>query len=359
MPLGGLLPYNDIGGLMGTPGINPMEQGMLPPEAQQQIQNRTLMSLGLNMLANSGPSLTPTSLGQVIGQSGQQALSTGDQLRQKAIQGALLRRRVSQEDREQRRQEQLRDRFSEAFDERGALKPEAIPRIAEVDPKTAMDLYRRQSGGQPASVEEFLFFQNLPEGKRDEFMNLKRGGKIVDVAGVPHLIGPDNQATPLSDLGSEAGAAATLKQAAARGSASGQAEVETEEEISKLANRESQLTRILQDPNFESAVGPIDALTGRMGEALGTEEGVLGGEVQRLANSLVREAASTWKGAISEKELELFRESVPSRSNSPATWRSWFENEYLPMKRRAEQRLGQLQGQGESGGGNVVNWDKL
>lgn len=68
----------------------------MPPEAQQQIKNRTLLSLGLNMLANSGPSLTPTSLGQVIGQSGIQALSAGDQLRKRALEGALLRRKMAQ-----------------------------------------------------------------------------------------------------------------------------------------------------------------------------------------------------------------------------------------------------------------------
>ncbi len=132
-----------------------------------------------------------------------------------------------------------------------------------------------------------------------------------------------------------------IKQAAAQGSAQGSeisAAQKGSEDLDSLINEIEDT--IFSNPHFGGAVGPLDALTGRIGEGMGTEEGVLGGQVERLANRLVLDIADKWKGAISEKELQFFKDSVPGRSSSPETWKRWFRDELLPRRRKIE-RLAQ------------------
>lgn len=126
------------------------------------------------------------------------------------------------------------------------------------------------------------------------------------------------------------------KQAAAEGTAQGQAMTAAKERLGTVQNTASQLEAMMADPNFDASVGFIDQFTGRIGEKFGSEEGVLGGQVTRMANQLVTDAVSAWKGAISERELDFFKESVPGRGSSASTWRHWYQNEFLPRQRLVE-----------------------
>ena len=125
-----------------------------------------------------------------------------------------------------------------------------------------------------------------------------------------------------------------IKRSGASGSAQGAATTAAQESLAGMESTEAQLQEILHDPEFSQAVGLVDAFTGRVGEALGTKQGVLGGQAERLANQLVVDAVSNWKGAISEKELDFFLKSAPGRASSPETWSHWFHKEYLPRKER-------------------------
>ncbi len=126
-----------------------------------------------------------------------------------------------------------------------------------------------------------------------------------------------------------------IKQAAAQGSAQGSG-ISTAQagklDLESLINEIEDT--IFNNPHFGGAVGPLDAITGRIGEGMGTEEGVLGGQVERLTNRLVLDIADKWKGAISEKELQFFKDSVPGRSSSPQTWKRWFRDELLPRHKK-------------------------
>lgn len=127
-----------------------------------------------------------------------------------------------------------------------------------------------------------------------------------------------------------------VSQSKTEGKAEGAAITAAKEGLAGMKVQEAQLERMFADPNFSQSVGPIDAVTGRIGEWFGSDQGVLGGEVQRVVNALVTQAVSNWKGAISEKELDFFLDSVPSRGSSDETWKSWYQNEYMPRRRLME-----------------------
>ena len=133
-----------------------------------------------------------------------------------------------------------------------------------------------------------------------------------------------------------ADSAATIKRAEAQGGAEGREITAAQKQLGALETQEAQLVKMMGSEDFEGAVGPLDAVTGRIGEAFGSDEGVLGGQVQRQANALVTEFVRDWKGAISERELDFFLNSVPGRGSSPETWRRWFQEEYLPRKELAK-----------------------
>lgn len=175
--------------------------------------------------------------------------------------------------------------------------------------------------GDPSVLERYESFGTVDLGGGRKGVLDRTTGQVV--------------AEPVSADEFQAGVRDT-KAAAATGTAQGSAQTAAAEQFASLSETASQLERLFADPNFAGAVGPLDAITGRIGEWMGTEEGVLGGEVQRLTNKLVTDAVSAWKGAISEKELQFFKESVPGRGSSPATWKHWYEFEFLPRLERVK-----------------------
>lgn len=132
----------------------------------------------------------------------------------------------------------------------------------------------------------------------------------------------------------------SAKSAAASGSAEGSAVTAAQVELEGLNRLDSQLQNMMSNPDFDASVGAVDNLTGRIGQLWGSEEGELGAQASRLMTELITQAASTWKGAISERELDLFINSAPSRSTSANGWRKWYQEEFLPRKRQIERTAG-------------------
>ena len=60
--------------------------GISPEKLRQQQQTQGLLSAGLNMLAASGPSAQPRSLGQIIGQGGMAGIQAYQEAGERAIQ---------------------------------------------------------------------------------------------------------------------------------------------------------------------------------------------------------------------------------------------------------------------------------
>lgn len=70
--------------------------GLDPEKIRQQQQMQGLLSAGLNILAASGPSAQPRSLGQIIGQGGMAGLQAYEQAGEQAIQGGVQKLKIGE-----------------------------------------------------------------------------------------------------------------------------------------------------------------------------------------------------------------------------------------------------------------------
>lgn len=220
--------------------LNPEAYGLLGPGDQSMgllggmsPQREALLQMGLAMLTNSGPSAQPKSFGQILGQGGMAGLDSYNKGRQIAIQNAMAKRQMARQDRDE----------------------------ARSDRRLELDEMRLGMGSDdPASVATYKYYTSLdtPEQKAD-FMNLLRGGKVVDVGGVPHLIGADNKAIPLSTLDEEVTGKEAVAAAGSRGQAVGGAQGEAiaelpaaELEVEKFT---SLIDNVITHPGLPGVVG--------------------------------------------------------------------------------------------------------
>lgn len=221
MPLGaGLLQPQEGGGLLDPYSLS---QGQ-----KDSIRNKTMMSLGLGLLANSGPSLTPQSLGQNIGRAGMQALSQGDAARSQAIQENVLKRQMQKEG-------ALGDAAGQFYADNPAL-----AEVAKIDPQYAMQLAQRMQSGDPAAVRETEWFLQQSPEIQEQHMALKRSPQVVEFGGNRYIQTP-NGLQQVSTLDEEASAVETTKEAGARGQARGKIEEEA------AASTRVRLPQILED----------------------------------------------------------------------------------------------------------------
>lgn len=95
---------------------------------------------------------------------------------------------------------------------------------------------------------------------------------------------------------------------------------------------------LINDPNFEGAVGPIDQYTASAGAAMETKEGLLNKKALRASKKLVQDAASALSGSISDADLLLLEQSAPSVGDSAGVWRDWYETEYKPLIERSKRK---------------------
>lgn len=95
-------PFNR-GGLLDMVLPSPLD-----PQDRASAQQHTLMNFGLGLLAQSGPSTTPVSLGQAIGRSGLQALGAMSQYEQDLLRTKLIKAKLIEDNRRQQAEEKLR-----------------------------------------------------------------------------------------------------------------------------------------------------------------------------------------------------------------------------------------------------------
>lgn len=131
--------------------------GLLSPEIESQIRNQQMLSLGLGLLQGSGPSLTPTSFGQVLGNAGMQSMSQGESLRDRAIQQALLGRKIAQEDNDKKRKDAALNSASKY------VQPELRDAFSN-DAQTALQAAQLMTAGQPEPKYQIID-TTLPDGR--------------------------------------------------------------------------------------------------------------------------------------------------------------------------------------------------
>jgi hypothetical protein len=133
--------------------VDPMG-GLLSPEMQAQVKNQTLLSLGLGLMQGAGPSFTPTSLGQVLGQAGQGAMQTGQSLTDRAVAQALRGRQLAKEQSEE-------DRLKRARESAAGAVPANLRDSFMLDPATA----QAAAGLAPQPTKpDFVKDFKLPDG---------------------------------------------------------------------------------------------------------------------------------------------------------------------------------------------------
>lgn len=262
-----------------------------------------LLGAAFSLLESSGPSLTKIGTGQALGRAGMAGL----QMRNQAAENEFNRR------------------YKEA--QMGQMsKNNGI--ISDLTP----------GNYTPESLA--AFYQDYQTNMKPNYSLLKESVNQFRAGGVTYVMGADGKPVALVDPSVAAQNAGDISAAQAAGASAGEAQSKAKQGLPAVQGLEDQLVRIMADPKFDSSVGMIDQFTGKVGEAFGSKEGVLGGEAERIGNQLVVDFAEKWKGAISDKELKLFKDSVPGRGSSAQTWRHWYQNEFLPMKQRAETAAG-------------------
>lgn len=132
--------------------------GLLSQDAQSGINNQSLMNFGLNMLANSGYSATPRSFGEIVGQSGMQALQQRQSLTDRAIEQALRGRQLAKDQAEENRMKRAREAAS-------ATIPANLRDAFAADPETAINAAKlAEAAAGPKPDLQFVKDFKLPDG---------------------------------------------------------------------------------------------------------------------------------------------------------------------------------------------------
>lgn len=122
--------------------------------AQEQARNNALLMAGLQGLMASGPSLTPTSFGQILGQAGMTGLTAYDESMRGAERSALQGMELDQLRQQQQADEAFKAALPEVF-KGGQINYPALQQLALVYPERVgqvMQAYRSAQPPQPAAV---------------------------------------------------------------------------------------------------------------------------------------------------------------------------------------------------------------
>ena len=127
-----------------------------------------------------------------------------------------------------------------------------------------------------------------------------------------------------------------INRAGAQGSAEGTAITAAQKGLAEIKTQGGVLKKMMDSPAFPGAVGNVDRFTGTVGAWFGADEGMLGNQVTRQVTTLVAQAAVSWKGAMSDREMDLFKAGVPGPGSHPDEWKKWYAEEFLPKQRLME-----------------------
>jgi hypothetical protein len=237
-----------MGGLLG-PSQN--YGGLLNPQDEANAQNQARMALFSNLLASSGYSNQPTSIGQALGgamNAGRQAQSDG---LQSALQAQLMRSQIAKNERPNL------PTSAEEFEYFKNLSPED---------QAIFNSMKAKAG--PAAIQEFEYFKQLPTEDQQTYIKLQRQPtvpKVVMIGNVPHLVDPvTGTRTPLSTLEQEATGAGAVAAATAGGKVEGETTSTAKFDLPRIEDNASQtltlLDRLKNHPGRKMATGASSAI---------------------------------------------------------------------------------------------------
>lgn len=163
--------------------------------AQQSAFNNALLMAGLQGLISSGPSLTPTSTGQIIGQAGMAGLGAyGDALAQAEEQG--LR---GMEFAELQKEQQANEAFNAALPEifkNGKIDYQSLQRLALVNPERTgqvIQAYKSAQPPRPAAPKTAIREITNEQGQKVTVLLNEGTGEIIRQIGGAIGVAPDYQ----------------------------------------------------------------------------------------------------------------------------------------------------------------------
>lgn len=120
--------------------------GLDPEKIRQQQQMQGLLSAGLNILAASGPSRTPTSLGQIIGQGGAAGLQAYQEAGQRAIETGVQGLKIAEIKKKFEDERKIRELSSNLYTPEGTINQNTLRQLSVIAPDRAKSLIDIQTG---------------------------------------------------------------------------------------------------------------------------------------------------------------------------------------------------------------------
>jgi hypothetical protein len=184
--------------------------------------------------------------------------------------------------------------------------------------------------------ESFARFQET--GNAADLVRYERIRTFKDADGMTHRYdaATGQEFGAFQEVGDVASNKREINRSAAQGSAEGSAITAAQRGLGDLKTQGAILKKMMDSPEFPGAVGNVDRFTGAVGAWFGSDEGALGNQVKRQVTTLVAQAAVSWKGAMSDREMELFMAGVPGAGSHHDEWRKWYDEEFLPKQRLME-----------------------
>lgn len=291
-----------LGGLLGAPSSY---GGLLSPEDQKAAQQRALMAMGAQLMAASGPSQAPVSVGQALAP----ALMAGQQAQQQygndMLQAMLLRTKLQQAKQGPRQPSDVQSyEYAKAAGYKGTF--EDWKRVGSAQPQ------------ETADVQNWKFFNQLTEGQRKQWLAMQRqptAPQVVMINGVPHLVDRIQQTTtPLTTLQQEIGATTEKAEAEAAAKARGAATGEAQGGLAKKGiNAMNVLETIdLADPLVDVATGSAtgaaaDKVASFFGSSLDGDQAIA--QLKILQANLMTNMPRM-EGPQSDRDVQLYREAA-------------------------------------------------
>lgn len=160
--------YSQLAGLLGID----------PEKLRQQQQMQGLLSAGLNILAASGPSAQPRSLGQIIGQGGMAGMQAYQEAGQRAIETGVQGLKIAELKTSFGNQQKFRELAPRLYKADGTLDQTVLAQLGQLDPAKAKAMVELREAGTPK-------LQTLPADATGLVWNEALGKFVVAATGVP------------------------------------------------------------------------------------------------------------------------------------------------------------------------------
>lgn len=290
-----------LGGLLGGGGAY---GGMLDEEQKKALQKQALLSLGSNLMANSGWSPQRTSFGQALGNSLLATQQQAGQQGQDMLQAMLLKTKLQKGSEVKKPSDVQSYEYAKANGYAGSF--EDWKRVAAAQPQ------------QTSDVQNWEYFQKLSPEQQKQWMSLQRqptAPQLAVINGVPTLVDRiQGTQMPLTNLQSEIGATTAKAGAEAEAKALGAAKGEAQGGLAKKGINAMNVLETLElaDPLVDVATGSgtgaaADRVASFFGESTTGDQAIA---KLKIIQANLMTNMPRMEGPQSDRDVQLYREAA-------------------------------------------------